>query len=659
MKLLTLTLNNFQGIKKLTLDFGEGKNASIYGDNATGKTTVYNALTWLLFDKASTAAKNFTPKTKGPDGDLHHLDHSSEATLQTDDGRIVTLKKTYKEIYKKKRGSATEEFSGHTVDYEVDGVPTKEKDYTATVLGFCGGDIEKSKMLTMPDYFPEQTAWDARRRILLEICGDISDDEIIAANDDLKELKDFLRMNGTAEQYYTTDEYKKVAAARRGEINKQLTEIPARIDEAEKAIPDTTGLNAEEIEQNIVSLQRKRDSLAAEKAEAAAGGTAAATLRIKIAGIRTKLAEGKATHKKAQNDVNADIDADILLAKREASEARRAAEDIRTDIELAEAKSKRLEATREQLLSDYHTVSATHWDEGQEICPTCHQHLPADQIEKMRGEFNLRKSQKLEEINNRGKTEASKTAIAELEAHIGNLRKKAEEADETRKAAEAKVETLVGKRIEPRAYETTEEYATLTAQIADLETKIKDEGKCTSEASAAVDAKIKAVDDAIRDERDKQMQLTMAENQHRRIAELEKQEKRLAGEFEELEKGLYLCDLFTKAKVAALTERINGKFKNVRFRLFQEQLNGGLKEDCEVMIPRDDGTLVPYTFANNAARINAGLELINTLSEHWGVRMPAFIDNAESITHLIDTDTQTIKLVVSEADKKLRLEVDE
>ena len=103
MKLLNLTLNNFQGIKKLTFDFDGGKSASIYGDNATGKTTVYNALTWLLFDKASTAAKNFTPKTKGPDGDLHHLDHSSEATLQTDDGRIVTLKKTYKEIYKKKR----------------------------------------------------------------------------------------------------------------------------------------------------------------------------------------------------------------------------------------------------------------------------------------------------------------------------------------------------------------------------------------------------------------------------------------------------------------------------------------------------------------------------------------------------------------------------
>lgn len=659
MKLYRLTLNNFQGIKSLSFKFPEGRSASIYGDNATGKTTVYNALTWLLFDKASTAAKNFTPKTKGPDGDMHHLDHSSEAVFITDTGRQITLKKTYHESYKKKRGSATEEFDGHTVEYEVNGVPVKEKEFTATVIGFCGGDTEKPKMLTMPDYFPEQLSWDTRRKILLEICGDVSDDEIIAANDDLKELKDFLRMNGTTEQYYTTDEYKKVAAARRSEINKQLTEIPARIDEAEKAIPDTTGLNAEEIEQNIASLQKKRDSLAAEKAEAAAGGTASATLRTQIADIRTKMAEGKAAHTKAKNDQNSDIDADILLAKREANERRREAEDARIDIRRRESEAERLEALRSKLLGDYKDISGEVWDESKSVCPTCHQQLPADQIERMREEFNLRKSQRLEEINKRGKTEASKTAIAELRAQIADLQTKAEAAGEMQKAAEAKAEELAGKRIAPTPYEATDEYATLTAQVADIEAKIADEGKCTAEAVAAVEAKIRAVDEAIREERDKQMQLTMAENQNRRIGELEKQEKRLGGEFEELEKGLYLCDLFTKKKVSALTERINGKFKSVRFRLFVEQLNGGLKEDCEVMIPRADGTLVPYTFANNAARINAGLEIINTLAEHWGIRMPVFIDNAESVTHLTSTDTQIVRLVVSEADKKLRLEVDE
>lgn len=658
MKLLQLTLNNFQGIKSLAFDFSDGRSASIYGDNATGKTTVYNALTWLLFDKASTAAKNFTPKTKGPDGDLHHLDHRAEAVFMTDAGRQITLAKTYHESYKKKRGSAIEEFDGHTVEYAVDGVPVKEKEFTATVIGFCGGDTEKPKMLTMPDYFPEQLSWDTRRKILLEICGDISDEEIIAANDDLKELKDFLRMNGTAEQYYTTDEYKKVAAARRSEINKQLTEIPARIDEATQATPDTEGLVEEEIERNIEALTKKKNDLLAERAEVTSGSTATATLRAKIADIKTEIAEARAAHLKEQNDQNGDIDADILVAKREAADERRKAEDAEIDIRRKTAEKDRLSALREKLLAEYKDVSNETWDEAQTICPTCGQRLPEEKVESMREEFNLRKSQRLEEINRRGKTEASKTAIKELDDQIAELQKQKELAESLQKAAEMRAERFAEKRIAPVAFESTDRYAELTAQIAEIEEKIADEGKCTSEAVAAVESKIRAVDEAIRDERDKQMQLTMAENQRRRIGELEKQEKRLGGEFEELEKGLYLCDLFTKKKVSALTERINGKFKTVRFRLFVEQLNGGLKEDCEVMIPRADGSMVPYTFANNAARINAGLEIINTLAEHWGIRMPVFIDNAESVTHLTESDTQTIRLVVSEADKKLRLEMD-
>ena len=106
-----------------------------------------------------------------------------------------------------------------------------------------------------------------------------------------------------------------------------------------------------------------------------------------------------------------------------------------------------------------------------------------------------------------------------------------------------------------------------------------------------------------------------------------------------------------------LTERINRKFRRVRFRLFEVQQNGGLKEGCDVMVPTDDGRLVPYSVANNAARINAGLEIIDTLSEHWGVKLPVMVDNAESITRLAKTNTQMIRLVVSEPDKVLRLEV--
>lgn len=659
MKLLRITLTNFQGIKSLCFSFPDGRSASIYGDNATGKTTVYNALTWLLFDKASTAAKNFTPKTKGADGDLHHLDHSAEGMFSTDEGRVVTLKKTYKEVYKKKRGSAREEFSGHTVEYEIDGVPVKEKDFANTVLGFCGGDTEKPKMLTMPDYFSEQLTWDTRRKILLEICGDLTDDEIIAANPDLKELPDFLRMTGTAEQYYTTDEYRKVAAAKRADINRQLTEIPARIDEATQAIPDTAGLDAAEIERAVIALEKKREMLMEEKAAAEAGDTATSDIRQRIAEVKADIAEGRAAHIKAQNEKNADTEANILLAQREASVARREAEDIEIDIKRKIAEAERLEAVRTKLLTDYKKVSAETWDESQTICPTCGQPLPTDKVEKMREDFNLQKSQHLEEINSRGKKEASKEQIAALRAEADTLRTKLEETKAKQSEAESRADTLRAKLKPTQNYEDTAGYAALTAEIATLTDELTDAGKSTSEAQNAAETKIRAVSDAIRDERDNLMQLTIAENQQRRIGELEKQEKRLSAEFEELEKGLYLCDLFTKAKVSALTDRINSKFKSVRFRLFQEQINGGLKEDCEVMIPTGDGRLVPYTFANNAARINAGLEIIATLSDHWGVKMPVFIDNAESVTHLAESDTQTIRLVVSEADKKLRLEVEE
>ncbi len=655
MKLLKITLQNFQGIRDLSFEFPHGASASIYGDNATGKTTVYNALTWLLFDKASTSAKNFTPKTKGAAGDLHHLDHSSEGVFLTDEGREITLKKTYHETYKKKRGSAVEEFSGHTVEYSVDGVPCREKQYNETVISLCGGDTEKPKMLTMPDYFPEKLTWEVRRKILLEICGDISDEDIISGNADLAELKSYLRMNGTSEQYYTTDEYRKIAAARRTEINKVLGEIPARIDEATKAIPDTSDLDEAAIAENIAILTKKKNDLMTERVTAASGG-AAATLRTEIANARAALVEAKAQHLKIQNACNNDIDAAINEAKREAANKRREVEDIELDIKRKRAERDRLDALRTKIVDEWRRVSASVW-EGDTVCPTCGQALPEEKVAEMRDNFNLEKSRELEAINRRGKTEASKEQIAALDAGIAELEKKCDYAETLQAEAEVKADELNLHRAIPAPFETTERYGELKTQITELEEKLNDASACVSAAIKGIDGQIAAVNDALRDENDNQMKFTMAENQKRRIAELEAHEKKLAAEFEDLEKGLYLCDLFTKAKVSALTDRINGKFKSVRFRLFQEQINGGLKEDCEVMIPRGDGSLVPYTFANNAARINAGLEIIATLSEHWGVKMPVVVDNAESVVHLAETDTQVIRLVVSEFDPKLRLEV--
>lgn len=106
-----MSLENFQGLKHEEIQL-DGHSASIYGRNASGKTTVFNAITWLLFGKPSTWAKNWDPKTKGPNGDLHNLEHSATGTFQLDDGQTVILKKTFHEVWKRKRGSANEEYSG-------------------------------------------------------------------------------------------------------------------------------------------------------------------------------------------------------------------------------------------------------------------------------------------------------------------------------------------------------------------------------------------------------------------------------------------------------------------------------------------------------------------------------------------------------------------
>jgi hypothetical protein len=124
-----------------------------------------------------------------------------------------------------------------------------------------------------------------------------------------------------------------------------------------------------------------------------------------------------------------------------------------------------------------------------------------------------------------------------------------------------------------------------------------------------------------------------------------------------VEKGIYLCELFIRAKVALITDSINRRFRAVRFRLFLEQINGGLKEDCEVMVPSVGGSLVPYFSANNAARINASLEIIDALGSDWGERMPVMVDNAESVTRLNPIGAQVIRLVVSADDPALRLEL--
>lgn len=650
MKLQAITITNFQGTKYLEVKLG-GRSMSVYGDNATGKTTLFNAITWLLFDKASTGAKGFNPKTKGPNGDLHKLEHSVEATFSMADGAEVTLKKVFKEDWRKKRGTAQEEFSGHKVEYFINGVPTKEKEYTASVMAYSGCDSEQLKILTMPDYFPATADWKARRTILLEVCGNVSDEDVISSTDELKDLPSFLRVPGSDTATYSIEDYLKIANARRREINSLLDEIPARVDEVEKSIP-ANPQDPDKINREIAELEsRKRDlEIRArditEEAKARQG---------KLSELRSQLhAETERCYREYEAK-----NAKLFQEYKDALQTMRSLEDKCSSlkyerVELAQSLTS-MKNKRQEILSEIHKIQEQRFDASSAVCSLCGQHLPPEQVGKLASDFALRSSNRVKELIDTGRREASSDAIAAFEKQLSKIDLEREATNLELNKWSARVDALVAEKeaVPPfpmypdsdRGKQLSDE---IDALMADLESSGIDDLRVEmDELSAQIVSKY-----------DELRSVVGIENARKRISELEAQERELAKEYEHCEHGIFLCEEFVRAKVGMLTGKINSKFKTVRFNLFKEQINGGLTEDCEVMIPADGGQMVPYSLANNAAKINAGLEIISVLSDFWGITMPVVIDNAESVTHLVSTATQTIKLYVSEPDKTLRFELE-
>jgi DNA repair exonuclease SbcCD ATPase subunit len=194
MKLISLTLHNFQGVsdREILMD---GNDVDVFGANGVGKTTNFDAFTWDLWGKDS--RNNKLDKDIKFKGDVDHgLEHTVMAVLELDSGKRISLKRIFAENWTKKKGSAVATFSGHTTNFEIDGVPVKEKEYQAQINEII--DENKFKMLTDPLFFQNQLHWQDRRKLLIEVCGDVKDADVIASSPELqgllklKHIRDFI-----------------------------------------------------------------------------------------------------------------------------------------------------------------------------------------------------------------------------------------------------------------------------------------------------------------------------------------------------------------------------------------------------------------------------------------------------------------------------------
>lgn len=642
IKLYSLKLKNFKGIKELQIDF-ECKNTNIYGANATGKTTIFDAFKWLFFDKDSSDRKDFNIKTLDENNKpINFLEHEVEAILVID-GVDMTFKKVFKEKWVKKRGQSEQEFSGHETEYYIDEVPIKKKDYEEKINSLIPESL--FKLITDPSYFNNQLKWTEKRELLINISGaNITDDEILNSNEEFKTLQD--NLDGR-----TIEDYKKVLQAKIKELNKQKETIPVRIDELTNTLITEHSIDYEQIEKQKEDLNQQLQDIEKQMTDVQAKTKENMNVANQLTMAKRELEDFK-LQKEKEHIQKYSLDITNLESERNILETRLRSKDTEDKDRLLriEQDTKR----KEELYKKWDEVTnqKLEFDPNSFICPTCKREYDSDKQEEMKKQFEdnfaAHKKSEQDSINAEGK--AINIRIEENTKVRENLQQEIKDILNKLTEINTKLEELKAERDKNQTFDATTlpEYAEKHKQVTELEEKVNN---LTSEDISQLQNRKAEISEEINklnktlSERDTQIKTK------ERIAELEAQEEQIATQIQELEGQQFAIEEFTKAKVELLENAINSKFELVKFRLFDTQINGGLVECCDTLV---NG--VPYADVNNAHKILAGLDIINTLIKFYNTSAPIFIDNRESINEIYNINTQIISLIVT-TDSSLRIEV--
>lgn len=654
-----LEIENFKGITQKVIDFSE--KTMISGQNAVGKTTVFDSVVWLLFNKDSLGSSNFAIRPMDISGKLiDNVEIKVSGTFEVD-GQELVLTKVQKQNWVKHRGELEKRFEGNVNSFEVDGFPKKESDYKKAVAEIIDEDI--FKLLTNPQTFPNMP-WKEQRTILMKFVPEFSDVEIAEKNETYKPLLSDLQKADSV------DDIRSKYSKAKSEYNKKLAEIPARIDEIAKLICDDDVAELE-LQKNEILQKIKENEL-------------------KIAsGVTSSLDDLRGQAMNVQMEMNAIVqkETDALVLQKRTLET----EVFRKNAELSELNSKlnfseKIVTDNTKMIKEYadrrHALgeeynkiigekfddSAWVFDESTTVCSLCGQKLPQDKIDELKSNFEQKKFaakekfesenkrlanskiaqgkqfQKDEELMQKAIEDANKTLsdirpqIEKINTEIAEINKKAD-AISTTPDLKANATYMGYKADYDRITKQIEEQEKACASVASENSVFEMEIKGLKEELSKVEANLQKVANNVQIEE--------------RIDSLGKEQQEIAQKVADQENMLNLLDEFIKEKMNVISKEINKHFRIVNFNLFKTYLNGGVEPCCEVTV---NG--ISYNNVNSGHRIVAGLDIINSLCELYEVSVPVFTDNAESINdyNIPDMACQMILLKVSN-DKEMKVEV--
>lgn len=649
--LKSLALVNFKGVCDFSIAFNDGIT-TVCGDNGTGKTTLYDAYLWLLFGKDSTGrsdgANGFNVKTTGEDGKpIYRLEHSVTAVLEVD-GKEIKLQRSLVEKWQKVNGTTDEVMKDET-QYFINDVRTgTKKEYQAEISEIIPEDV--FRMITNPYYFTSLSA-ETQKDMLLEMVGNIDDEEVAATDPDFLALLD--QINGTSLAKWARE-----IAAKKKACNDALATIPASIETAQKLMPESE--NWAVLEKQLKEVQDRVKEIDAQIADKSALNDEAykrkMTLMKQQADKRIKLQDRENTIRMEANAAHNKALSDIQQMENELSIYQKNLDNYRNDKMNVDGKIDELNGKLVEMREQFKAVAKEQFPEPSGdvlVCPTCGEPYKGENLEnaiaKLRGNFEQSKSKRQKDIQTKGKQYKAEydRAVEQQTKLTGLIAKLEDDALEIKGNIEIKKNNIPVAGNADEAIANDKECIALRNDIAEIANQLQVE---VPQADVSELQNEKADSNAAIADINKRLgKRAMIERVNKEIADLE--EKRIANNQAkaDLEKWEDVYLRFQKAKDEVLMQRINGLFNVVSFSFVKEQKNGGEKVTCYCMV---NG--VPYADVNACGKVNAGLDIINAICATKGISAPIFIDNRESFNQIIPTISQIVNLKVSN-DKSLTI----
>ncbi len=627
-----IELQNFKCFRDETIEF-DGSSV-VSGCNGSGKSTLYDAVLWVLFDKMADGSSATGIRPHDKDGkDTDNVDIVVSLTLDVD-GTEIVLTKTQSQKWTKRRGSENRVFEGNVNSFMVNGIPKTQKDFKNFIADEICDEQTFLFCTNVQTFFSLDTK--KRRVKLIELTGSVTNREVINSDPEFAQLVTPL---STA----TPEELMKRSSTNIKNLNDTLKTIPARIDELEKSKTNI----------DVAKWQRAKTQKQAELDE----------VESEFFSVDASYRELSAEADKADNELKkylhkASDEADKVIADKKAKYEETIAEHDRLARSVADFKvsaeniQKQMAAEYakvNQLSEDWKRTKAQKFDEGSTVCPLCGQEYPEEKKESMKADFEAKRKKDMSSINADGK--AHKTEYKKLQEQLAEIQKQIDDGEKSLEVATEAVETV------------SKEYEAVSENAADLEHDPKYQelkGRCEelqkSLDECQKDTKREELNQrrrAIHDEIDiingEIIKASRDGEMDARIQELQAQEKKTGQQIADEQKRLDLLERFQRTKMEMFEKNVNKHFSVVKWVLFETLINGGYKDICRATV---DGTDMESGL-NHGHRILGDIDILDSFQKINSVRLPIFVDDAESLDdwRVPELDTQMILLRRTDDDK--------